>query len=193
MRGRYVYDIEDGGTMSQDLQLDGRLYLPLSQRNEIALRLFFGMADGNRPNIYAFGGLDTIRGFRVRSLAGNRAAFTNIEWRFPLIDRLEMPFLRLREVRGRFFVDIGAAWWDTDDGEFNYLGEPGFQFIGEKTLPDGTVVGESGRLQDGVASYGFGLTINLFGLPMHWDFVKRWDFDETLGDTEVDFWIGLQF
>ena len=193
VRGRYVYDIEDGGTMSQDLQLDGRLYLPLSQRNEIALRLFFGMADGNRPNIYAFGGLDTIRGFRVRSLAGNRAAFTNIEWRFPLIDRLEMPFLRLREVRGRFFVDIGAAWWDTDDGEFNYLGEPGFQFIGEKTLPDGTVVGESGRLQDGVASYGFGLTINLFGLPMHWDFVKRWDFDETLGDTEVDFWIGLQF
>jgi hypothetical protein len=55
------------------------------------------------------------------------------------------------------------------------------------------VVGESGRLTDGVAAYGFGLTINVLGLPMHWDFVKRWDFKETIGPMETEFWIGLRF
>jgi hypothetical protein len=83
--------------------------------------------------------------------------------------------------------------YNVDEGKFNYLGEPGCTFWGEKTLPDGTVIGESGRLTDGVAAYGWGFTVGLLGLPIHVDFIKRWDFKNTLGGTEVDFWIGYQF
>ena len=127
------------------------------------------------------------------SISGNRAGFASVEWRFPLIDRIDMSFLSLGGVRGRLFVDVGTAWYDINGVEYNWFGEPGFKFMGEKELPDGTTRGESGRLTDGVASYGFGFSITVFGLPMHWDFIKLWDFKDTLDDTQVEFWIGYQF
>jgi outer membrane protein assembly factor BamA len=153
----------------------------LSQRNEIALRLWSAYAEGNRPSIFAFGGLETVHGLPIRSVAGNRAAFANLQWRFPLIDRLDLAFMTLSEIRGRFFVDVGAAWYDLDGQQYNYLGQPGFQFM------------EDGRLKDGVAAYGFGVTVNLYGLPLNWEFSKRWDLKDTLGDQRTDFWIGFEF
>jgi len=191
--GLHAFDDGVSGALTQQIELDGRKYFPITRRSEIATRLYLAWADGNNPSIFAFGGLDTVRGFSTRSISGNRAGFVNIELRFPLVDRLDLSFMRIGQVRARFFVDVGAAWYDIDGQEFNFVGDPGFQFIGEKTLPDGTVVGESGRLNDGVAAYGFGFSLNAFGLPMHWDFIKRWDFKDTLGDTEVDFWIGFRF
>ncbi len=181
LRGRYVWDADGGGALSQSVEFDGRAYLPLSRRNELAFRMFLGAADGNRPHIYAIGGLDTIRGLPTRALAGNRVGLANVEWRFPLIDRLDLAFLSLGRVRGRLFLDAGAAWYDVDGQQFNHLGEPGFTFY------------EDGRLVDGISSYGFGLTINVFGIPMHWDWIQLWDFDEQIGDRQVEFWMGFQF
>jgi outer membrane protein assembly factor BamA len=189
-----MHDVEDGGgALNWQLTLDGRKYLALTQRSEIATRLFLGYADGNNPNIFSFGGLNTVRGFPTYSISGNRVGFASLEWRFPLIDRLDLSFMSLGAVRGRLFVDVGTAWYDIAGQEYNWFGEPGFQFMGEKELPDGTVRGESGRLTDGVASYGFGFSITAFGLPMHWDFIKIWDFQETLSDFQTEFWIGFQF
>lgn len=193
IQGLYASDTDRGGALTKQIEVDARKYFPLSYRNELATRLYLAMADGNNPSLFYFGGFDTVRGFRTNSLAGNRAAFFNFEWRFPLSDNLNLAFLPLGDVRGRFFVDIGAAWYDINGQKFNTFGEPGFTFVGEKTLPDGTVVGESGRLTDGVASYGFGFSIIAFGLPMHWDFVQRWDLKDEIGDTQVDFWIGYKF
>lgn len=177
----YGADLEDGGALSANTVFEGRAYLPLSQRNEVAVRLYAAFAEGNRPSIFAFGGMDTIRGLPIRSISGNRGGFVNVEWRFPLIDTLDLAFLRLSNIRGVLFVDVGTAWWDFDGVEYNYRGEPGFDFI------------EDGRLKDGVASYGFGVDLYFFGLPMHWDFSKRWDFKDTLGRLETDFWIGFRF
>jgi len=177
----YGADLEDGGALSANVVFEGRAYLPLSQRNEIAMRLYAAYADGNRPSIFAFGGMDTIRGFPIRSIAGNRGGFVNLEWRFPLVDTLDLPFLRLSNIRGTVFLDVGTAWWEFDGVKYNYRGEPGFDFI------------EDGRLVDGVAAYGVGLDLYFFGLPMHWDFSKRWDFEDTLGSLETDFWIGFRF
>jgi Tol biopolymer transport system component len=178
----YAYDSDGGGTLTQNVSLDARAYVPLSQRNELAFRLWIGMADGNQPWIYSFGGLDTLRGYPTRSLSGNRTGFANLEWRFPLVDRMDLAFLRLSGIRGRIFMDIGAAWWVNQSGEkFNMFGEPGFTFI------------EDGVLVDGVSSYGFGIDIHLFGLPMHWDWAKIWNFDEALTGFETYFWIGLRF
>lgn len=166
----------DGGTLSRDFVFDGRQYLPMSRRNELSLRLYAAMADGDRPNIYYFGGLDTLRGFNYNTLAGNRAAYLNAEWRFPLIDHLILPWLQLSEVRGRFFLDVGGAYFDI----------PGFKQQFDCYA--------DGRLQDCVSSYGFGISLYLFGLPVNWDWSKQWDFKDTFSKgSRTSFWVGFQF
>ncbi len=179
----YGYDLDDGGALTRNIELDARAYVPTSRRSELAFRGWVGWADGNQPWIYSFGGLDTLRGYPTRSLSGNRTAFANMEWRFPLIDRMDLAFLRLGGIRGRIFLDVGAAWFEDSEGEeFNMFGRPGFTFM------------EDGVLVDGVSSYGFGLDVNLFGLPMHWDWVKIWNFEDELTEGfETYFWIGVRF
>ena len=44
------------------------------------------------------------------------------------------------------------------------------------------------------AAYGWGLSANLLGLELNWDFGKRWDGKETLtSGFETSFWIGSRF
>ena len=79
-------------------------------------------------------------------------------------------------------MDVGAAWYqDSQGNKFNMFGEPGFEFQND------------GVLVDGVSSYGFGIDVNLFGLPMHWDWTKIWNFDQALTTWETDFWVGVRF
>ena len=169
------FDAEGGGTLSRDYIIDARQYVPLSYRNEIAIRLFAAYADGNQPSIYYFGGFDTLRGYSYSSLAGNRAGYVNLEWRFPLIDYLIMPWLHLTGLRGRVFLDVGGAWYEA----------PGW--------PDYYDFWQDGQLKDGVSSYGVGFSVNLFGLPLHWDFAKRWNFKDTQDETYSAFWIGFRY
>ena len=178
----YAYDLDDGGALTKNVEFDGRWYVPTSARTEFAFRTWLGWADGNQPWIYSFGGMDTMRGYPTYSLSGNRTAFANLEWRFPLIDRMDLAFLRLGGIRGRIFLDVGAAWYVNSEGEeFNMFGDPGFTFW------------EDNILKDGVSSYGAGLDIYMFGLPMHWDWVKIWDFDEAKTGWRTDFWVGARF
>ena len=52
---------------------------------------------GAVPTVYAFGGLDTLRGYDYRALIGNNVFYLNTEFRFPLIDVLAITgFLQLR-------------------------------------------------------------------------------------------------
>ena len=171
-----AFDAKGGGTLSRELRLDARQYVPLSRRNELAFRLFVAAADGNRPSLFYFGGVDTLRGFDYRSVVGNQVGYFNAEWRFPLIDHLILPWLHLRGLRGRFFLDVAAARVDV----------PGF------TQP--FRFAKNGRLQDGLSSYGFGFSVELFGLPVHWDFAKRWDFKSSLDrGYNTSFWIGFRY
>jgi hypothetical protein len=173
--GQY-FDATNGGTLSRDVRFEGRLYLPLSRRNELAFRLFTGYATGNQPTLFYFGGLDTLRGFDYRSIVGNQAAYLNAEWRFPLVDFLAMPWLRTGDIRGRIFLDIGGAKYEV----------PGY------TQPYTCYA--DGHLQDCVSSYGMGFSANLFGLPCHFDFAKRWDLDQTFSKSfETTFWIGIRY
>ncbi|HNX49076.1 MAG TPA: BamA/TamA family outer membrane protein [Thermoanaerobaculaceae bacterium] len=183
-------DTQNGGSLSRDYILDARQYLPISRRNELALRLYAAWADGNQPNLYYFGGIDTLRGYDYRTLVGNRAAYLNAEWRFPLIDHLVLPWLHLTSVRGRFFIDVGGTSFDLPAYTVKFGGEKirvpgykqGFQFM------------KDGRLKDAVSSYGFGLSLDLFGLPAHWDFAKRWDFKDSIDKGyRTEFWIGMRY
>lgn len=172
----YAPDLDGHGTLSANYDLDWRQYVQLTERSNLSLRLFAGVANGNLPTPYYFGGLNTLRGLDFRELAGDRAFFANFELRFPLVDVLATPILGIRGVRGRIFLDVGGAWWD-------YAGQ-GFRFWNS----------DERRLADGVSSYGWGLTVQFGGLDLNWDFAQRWDFKDSIGGGfRTSFWIGTSF
>jgi outer membrane protein assembly factor BamA len=138
------------------------------------MRLYAGVIDGNQAGFFSIGGLDTLRGFDYRALSGDRVAFANIEYRFPLIDYIATPILQFQGVRARFFLDIGAAWFD-EGPEFNFYDS------------------DENRLEDGVAAYGFGFSLRFFGLNLNWDLSKQWNFEDSSDGYRTDFYIGTRF
>ena len=172
----YAIDSEESGALYTQYELDYREYIAVSQRSNLALRLYTGYAAGNQPIPLYFGGLDDLRGVDFRSMVGDRAFYTNLEYRFPLIDLLATPVVNFRSVRGRVFLDVGGAWFDIYGQEFDFWNS------------------EEGRLEDAVSSYGFGVTINVMGIDLNWDFAQLWDFKDTIDDSfGTQFWIGTRF
>jgi Tol biopolymer transport system component len=171
--GAYAYDTSDSGTLFTTLRLDARKYVPVTRRMNFAFRFFGYDSQGNFPNATFIGGLDTIRGVRLQSLGGFRAFFANAELRFPLIDALVFPGFGIQGIRGVVFFDIGSAWF------------PG--------VTDFDLLDDDNRIDDGFSSYGFGITANLFGLRVNWDFSKVWDLKDSFGSFETEFWIGTRF
>jgi Tol biopolymer transport system component len=174
---QYAPDLKGSGTLFTTATLDFRQYIPLTQRSNFALRLFAGESNGNRPAPLFFGGLDTLRGIPFRALAGDRAFFTNLELRFPLIDVLATPILGFQGIRGLLFFDAGGAYYKDFSGFTFYDRDKGF-FV------------------DGVASYGWGLTARFIGLDLNWDFAKLYrpnpDIPHNTGFVSA-FWIGTRF
>ncbi len=107
---RYMPDFTDGGTLSSDFVAEARAYVPISRRTNFAFRAFAGYSTGAVPTVFAFGGLDNLRGYDYRTVIGNRIAYLNSEFRFPLIDALVTGIgLNFAGVRGRVFFDIGPS------------------------------------------------------------------------------------
>jgi hypothetical protein len=170
---QYAYDMNDGGTLSADVILDVRNYRQLSTRSLLASRVWAAYSDGNQPNFYYFGGLNTLRGYDYNSIVGSRAFYANFELRFPLIDRIDTPInLNLSEIRAHLFFDVGGAYFEEQEN---------WKFW------------EDGKLKNGVASVGWGLAMNFIGLELHWDFAKRTDLSEVEDDLITTFWIGQTF
>ncbi|MGH9382206.1 MAG: hypothetical protein ACRD2Z_16585 [Thermoanaerobaculia bacterium] len=179
IQAQYAPDLDDSGSLFRDVRLDWRQYVPLTMRSNLALRLYGAMSDGNAPNVYYFGGTNDFRGVRFNEFSGNRAFFSNIELRFPLIDRFATPILDFQGIRGRVFLDVGGAWFD----DFDPRVDTDFDFWDS----------ELDRLADGRAAYGFGFTVRFLGLDLNWDLAKQWDGEESISDTETSFYIGWQF
>ena len=99
--------------------------------------------------------------------------YTNFELRFPLIDFFITPVLSFQGIQGRFFLDIAGAWY-SDFQDFDFYDE------------------DTNTLVDGLSTYGFGITVRFFGVDLHWDFSKKWDFKES-EDFTTSFWIGQRF
>jgi hypothetical protein len=173
--GSYAPDLEESGTLTSTASIDFRQYVPLTQRINLAFRLFGGASYGNFPDIFSFGGLDTVRGYDYREFVGDRAFYTNLELRFPLIEALFLPFLQFQGIRGRIFLDVGGSWFDYAGQDFDFWDS------------------EEKRLIDARSAYGWGLTVRFGGIDLHWDFAKRWDFQEVEQGMETTFWIGNRF
>ncbi len=175
----YAPDIEDGGTLSTGVTFDTRQYLPVTRRSQVVLRLYAGALEGNRAGLFAFGGLDTVRGVEYRELIGDRIFFANVEYRFPLIDFLATPIFQFQGIRGRVFLDVGGGW---------FSGIQDFTFFEneERETP-------AFNAEDGVAAYGFGISARIFGLNFNWDLAKQYDFDTASDGFRTDFYIGSRF
>ncbi|HEV8611604.1 MAG TPA: BamA/TamA family outer membrane protein [Thermoanaerobaculia bacterium] len=169
----FTPEVENSSTLSSDVALDLRRYIKVSRRSLLAIRLYGAHSTGNFPNVYYFGGLDTLRGLRFREQIGNTIGYANFEYRFPLIDILATPILAFRDIRGQIFLDVGGA----------ALKDETFRFWDSKER----------RLVNGRSSYGFGFQVDLLGLQLHWDFAKLWDFKQTQSGLKTSFYIGAQF
>ena len=168
----YAHDMQNGGALSRDLTLDARQYLQVTSRSLLAARMFVGYSHGNLPNFYYFGGLNTLRGYDFNSIIGNEAFYANFEFRFPLIDYLITPVLGFRDIRGNLFFDIGGA---------KFSNQPNYTFI------------KDGKLVDGLASMGYGVSFNFMGLELHWEFATPTDLKNSVGHKSTSFWIGSTF
>jgi WD40 repeat protein len=170
----YAPQVKDGGgTLYTSQTVDFRQYIPLTLRSNFAFRGWVGYADGSRPSPYYFGGLDTLRAFDLFSIIGDRAFFANFEFRFPIVDYLITPVIGFQSIRGNIFLDTGGAWFHKFQS---------FQYYNATT----------GMLQNGLADYGFGFSVDIFGLPLNWDFAKQWTIKSS-GGFRTEFWVGQRF
>jgi len=171
----YSPDIGEGLMGFTDFTVDFRNYFRITSGSLFALRFFGGYSIGEAPNIYFFGGTNTLRGYDYFSLSGNRAFFANAELRFPLIDEIRFPLkFSLRSIRGVLFCDIGAAWFH--DEEFNFF-DPEDPY----------------RLKDGKCSVGVGVNFFLGPFELHFDFARPTDFKTIDPNWRTSFWIGNKF
>jgi WD40 repeat protein len=165
--------------------VDYRLYRRLTSRSLFALRLAGIESNGTGFNIYSLGGLNQLRGYSFREFFGSRVSFLNLEYRFPLVDTLAFPFGAIRDLRGFFFLDIGAAWGGQRSTDFNHpdlgvsLTDPTFSFYVPNAA--GQAVARHFRfwdsanheLGDARGSYGFGWNFYLGPFQLTWVFAKR--------------------
>jgi hypothetical protein len=156
-----------------DLSLDYRDYEEILRGIIFAFRLVGNHSFGESPNVFIFGGMDTMRGYDYLELSGNTTFFGNFELRFPVINRLDLPIgIILQDIRGTLFLDVGGAFFKDDDFKF---------------FSDGEF-----KLQDGIAAYGFGINWNLIGLEFNWNWARKTDF-ANYDDWVSQFWIGYKF
>ena len=89
--------------------MDARRYWKVGKSQVVAVRGVYGYGTGHIPymQLYAAGGMDTLRGYEDDQFKGNRMFTSSIEYRFPVAKR----------VQAAFFTDIGNAW-DADGFDF---------------------------------------------------------------------------
>lgn len=163
---------------STSFEADLRKYFRVSNSALFAARLFAFASMGDYPQIRWMGGNNTIRSLGFYQLSGTNGLFLSAEFRFPLINVANTPIGNIGPVRAVLFADIGAAWFKEYPIEF---------------FKPGTL-----KLQDGYGSYGFGFMANIFGYPLHFEWV--WQIDDQIRNflypdkrTRFNFWIGFDF
>ncbi len=180
-------EVSPGGPFlsRQTFQVDARKYFQLTSASLFAMRFRGFYSHGENPDLFWFGGNNDMRGYPYLSFNGNQGFYGAAELRFPIIDAMLTPAGLFGAVRGTFCFNVGGA---------SYVNE-GFSLLSSETrqsLIDGSLTSRLG-LNNALASYGFGLTMNMFGMPFHFDWSKLTDFAVSLEDMKFDFWIGYDF
>ena len=182
------------------LKTDLRRYVKLNNFYSFAFRLAAGTSVGKDPQKFFLGGVDNwvnrefngniriddikdvyfsefvtpLRGARYYERTGNTFALTNVEFRFPLIPymQLGLPPIRLGNIQGVLFADIGSAWDAQETGKLR--------------------LGREGRFQDIIAGYGTGARIFFLGFLIRYDLA--WEYDWKSSSKPKHYWsLGIDF
>ncbi len=152
--------------------VDLRKYLPLWGNTLVALRFYGAKSGGEYPYLFYGGGNNEVRASNYLYLVGNNLFFMNAELRFTLVDLALTPIGLMGPFRGVLFVDTGGAW---------LKGEK-FEFFEDDEM----------RLKNAIGSIGYGVELPFLGLPIHLEWVYRFDWKSTF-DKEFKIWIGFDF
>ena len=218
MRLAYTYapPLGNSGLTWQTADVDLRKYLRLAGTSLLALRFRGFKSWGKTPDFTYFGGNSEMRGFDYLQFLGQNGVFADAELRIPLINAMATPLGVVGGVRGVFYFNAGAAWFDNSGFKFSQRNDAlvnpvvGFQSdpLTGATIPIyGDPVTITGfRLVDGRASYGIGLETFALGFPIHLDWSKRTLFNPAWEEAvfgpggsaayrkaRFQFWIGFDF
>jgi hypothetical protein len=195
MRLSYEISPKIGDTLSrQTVDADLRYYLRLGGSGLLAMRARGFKSWGDEPDFSYFGGNADLRGYEYLEFIGNNTFYGNVELRFPLVEAMLTPVGILGGIRGVFFAGAGGAFFNdqsfrfwsnkTIQGYTPLIGYSQDNITGEYTPVYGDPVDISGfRLQDGRASYGFGLETFALGFPIHFDWAWRTLFNKDWEDA----------
>ncbi len=174
---------------SNTINLDVRKYFKLAPNTLFAIRITGFTSSGSNPMLFATGGNNTLRAVPFRSLVGtNGFAFTS-ELRFPLVKYLVTPIGVLGPIRGVLFFDLGGVWDSSIKAPANADLETKKRY---EDASEFDLFGDGIVLKDGISSYGFGLEVNLWGYPLHFEWIYKTNLKESKY-YGMKFWIGFDF
>ncbi len=174
----------------QTVDADLRKYLRLGSTSALlAFRARGFYSTGDNPDFFYFGGNMELRGYPYYGFVGNEGFFANAEFRTPLINLAATPIGIIGPLRGTMYIGVGAAKINGQDFHFS-TNQPGYSYYSDPIF--GTPV-SGWRLQDGRASWGFGLQLFFMGYPLHFDWTKYTDFATTSPGWDFNFWLGYDF
>jgi outer membrane protein assembly factor BamA len=216
MRVAYEVAPKLGSMLSRrTIDADLRYYQRLAGTGVLAFRLRVYKSMGDYPNYMYFGGMSDMRGYDYLEFIGQNVVFANTELRFPIIEAMLTPIGVLGGLRGVFFFDIGAGWFNNQGFKFAATGTETVQRqsgvgvdANGNLVPfyDNPVTVSGFRLQDARASFGLGLETFIIGLPLHFDWAWRTTFNKGWEEylfgaqgaadwrkARFSFWIGYDF
>ena len=187
------------------LKADWRRYLRLKNEYHFVIRGAGGLCEGMHPQKFFLGGVSNwlnyktngglrvdnieeiyfaswempLRGARYYELEGNRFLMANLEFRFPLIRRLQMGFplpLYLWNVRGALFTDMGIAW------------DKGDAFKPFKKSPSGFY-----QTKNLFMSYGIGARLNMGWFVLQFDLAWPTDLYRSASSPHILWSMGAEF
>jgi hypothetical protein len=130
-----------------------------------------------------------LRGYPYYGFAGNQGFFANAEFRTPLINLAATPIGIIGPLRGTVYIGVAGAHYKGQAYNFSTK-ESGYSYYSDPVF--GTPV-TGWRLQDGRASWGFGLQLFFLGYPLHFDWTKYTDFATQSPGWDFNFWLGYDF
>jgi hypothetical protein len=168
--------ITPSSTLTASFLFDGRQYVRVTKRSNLALRLFVGLSYGNAPTPFYFGGLGHPARLRLPGFLRRPRGVR--EHRVPL------PPGRLRHQPGP------APAGESAGASSSTSARPTTPTRRRNSI---STTATPNKLQDGRAALGWGITLNFAGLDLNWDFARPY---RSPGDDEgfrTAFWIGTQF
>jgi hypothetical protein len=180
-----------GGLLQrQTVDVDLRKYLRLgSTTSLLAFRARGFYSTGDNPDYFYFGGNMEMRGYPYYGFSGNQGFHANAELRIPIIHAALTPIGLIGPIRGTAFIGMAGSRFKGEPYTFS-SSDPGFSYINDPVFGEPAT---GWHLEDGRASYGFGVQMFFIGYPMHFDWTKFTDFAVSSNNWDFNFWIGYDF